>query len=147
MRTGATQASSNEFEIRIEGVGAHAAIPHDGVDPVFTALQIGTGLQSIVTRNKRPIDAAVLSTFVDGTILVVRTASTAREAVRRAVGQLRAVHGRLLGAVLNDVNVRGGTYYGGYGYYYYAYYGAESNGDNGKSRSGLVNRVRRLAGR
>jgi hippurate hydrolase len=28
---------------------------------VFTALQIGTGLQSIVTRNKRPIDAAVLS--------------------------------------------------------------------------------------
>ncbi|BCQ27976.1 amidohydrolase (plasmid) [Caballeronia sp. NK8] len=60
-RAGATQASSNEFEIRIEGVGSHAAIPHDGVDPVFTALQIGTGLQSIVTRNKRPIDAAVLS--------------------------------------------------------------------------------------
>ena len=60
-RVGATQASSNEFEIRIEGVGAYAAIPHDGVDPVFTALQIGTGLQSIVTRNKRPIDAAVLS--------------------------------------------------------------------------------------
>jgi amidohydrolase len=60
-RVGATQASSNEFEIRIEGVGAHAAIPHDGVDPVFTALQIGTGLQSIVTRNKRPIDSAVLS--------------------------------------------------------------------------------------
>lgn len=60
-RVGATQASSNEFEIRIEGVGAHAAIPHDGVDPVFTSLQIGTGLQSIVTRNKRPVDAAVLS--------------------------------------------------------------------------------------
>jgi amidohydrolase len=60
-RVGATQASSNEFEIRIKGVGAHAAIPHDGVDPVFTAMQIGTGLQSILTRNKRPIDAAVLS--------------------------------------------------------------------------------------
>ncbi|MEZ0602156.1 M20 aminoacylase family protein [Paraburkholderia sp. IW21] len=60
-RVGATQASSNEFEIRIKGVGSHAAIPHDGVDPVFTAMQIGTGLQSILTRNKRPIDAAVLS--------------------------------------------------------------------------------------
>jgi hippurate hydrolase len=60
-RVGATQASSNEFEIRIKGVGAHAAIPHDGVDPVFTAMQIGTGLQSIVSRNKRPVDAAVLS--------------------------------------------------------------------------------------
>jgi amidohydrolase len=60
-RVGATQASSNEFEIRIKGSGSHAAIPHDGVDPVFTAMQIGTGLQSIMTRNKRPIDAAVLS--------------------------------------------------------------------------------------
>jgi hippurate hydrolase len=60
-RVGATQASSNEFEIRVKGVGAHAALPHDGVDPVFTAMQIGTGLQSILTRNKRPIDAAVLS--------------------------------------------------------------------------------------
>jgi amidohydrolase len=60
-RVGATQASSNEFEIRIKGSGSHAAIPHDGVDPVFTAMQIGTGLQSIMTRNKRPIDSAVLS--------------------------------------------------------------------------------------
>src|ERR1700754_514212 len=39
-RVGATQASSNEFEIRIKGSGSHAAIPHDGVDPVFTAMQI-----------------------------------------------------------------------------------------------------------
>ncbi|HWJ21043.1 MAG TPA: polysaccharide biosynthesis tyrosine autokinase, partial [Gemmatimonadaceae bacterium] len=91
-------------------------------------------------------DAAVLSTLVDGTILVVRTASTAREAVRRAVGQLRAVHGRLLGAVLNDADMRGGAYYGGYGYYYYSYYGTESNGDNGRHQ-GIVGRVRRLAGR
>ncbi len=60
-RVGATQASSNEFRIRVKGTGAHAAIPHDGIDPVFTAMQIGTGLQSIMTRNKRPIDAAVLS--------------------------------------------------------------------------------------
>ena len=36
-------------------------IPHNGIDPVFTAMQIGTGLQSIMTRNKRPIDSAVLS--------------------------------------------------------------------------------------
>jgi hippurate hydrolase len=60
-RVGATQASSNEFRITVKGTGAHAAIPHDGIDPVLTAMQIGTGLQSIITRNKRPIDAAVLS--------------------------------------------------------------------------------------
>ncbi|WP_321913723.1 MULTISPECIES: M20 aminoacylase family protein [unclassified Paraburkholderia] len=60
-RVGATQASSNEFRIVVKGTGAHAAIPQDGIDPVLTAMQIGTGLQSIMTRNKRPIDAAVLS--------------------------------------------------------------------------------------
>lgn len=89
-------------------------------------------------------DAAVLSTLVDGTIIVVRTAATAREAVRRALGQLRTVHGRLLGAVLNDVDVRGGAYYGGYGYYYA--YGVETATGNGR-RAGLVERVRKLAGR
>ena len=91
-------------------------------------------------------DAAVLSTLVDGTILVVRTASTAREAVRRALGQLRAVHGRVLGAVLNDVDVHGKGYYGGYGYYYYSY-GPETHAHGNGRVEGLVNRVRRLAGR
>jgi hippurate hydrolase len=36
-------------------------MPHNGRDPVFTAVQIANGLQSIVTRNKKPIDTAVLS--------------------------------------------------------------------------------------
>jgi len=91
-------------------------------------------------------DAAVLSTLVDGTILVVRTAATAREAVRRALGQLRAVHGRVLGAVLNDVDFRSAGYYGGYGYYYYTY-GGERSGDGNGRRGGLINRVRKLATR
>jgi len=93
-------------------------------------------------------DAAVLSTLVDGTILVVRTAVTAREAVRRALAQLRAVHGRVLGAVLNDVDARAGAYYGGYGYYYYSYGMDEGNG-NGHGTAGgrLLGRVRKLAGR
>ncbi len=58
---GPMMASSNEFEIRITGKGAHAAMPHLGVDPVFVAIQIAQALQGIVTRTKKPIDAAVLS--------------------------------------------------------------------------------------
>lgn len=54
-------ASSNEFRIDIKGVGSHAALPHNGRDPVFVAVQIANGLQSIVTRNKKPLDTAVLS--------------------------------------------------------------------------------------
>ena len=94
-------------------------------------------------------DAAVLSTRVDGTMLVVRMGSTAREAVRRALLALRAVHGRVLGAVLNDVDFRAGSYYGGYGYYYSYYYYGESNGNgagNG-APTGVMDRLRRLARR
>ena len=58
---GPIMASSNEFRIKIRGIGSHAALPHNGRDPVFTAVQIANGLQSIITRNKKPIDTAVLS--------------------------------------------------------------------------------------
>ena len=58
---GPMMASSNEFEIRIDGRGAHAALPHLGVDPVLVAVQVVQALQSIISRVKKPIDAAVLS--------------------------------------------------------------------------------------
>jgi len=58
---GPVMASTSEFEIRVEGRGAHAAMPDLGVDPIFVAVQIAQGLQALVTRVKRPIDSAVLS--------------------------------------------------------------------------------------
>jgi hippurate hydrolase len=58
---GPMMASSNEFVITVKGKGGHAALPHNSADPVFAANQIVSSLQSIITRNKRPIDAAVLS--------------------------------------------------------------------------------------
>ncbi len=61
---GPMMASSNEFDIRIRGRGAHAAMPHLGVDPVFVAVQIVNGLQAIITRVKKPIDSAVLSVTI-----------------------------------------------------------------------------------
>lgn len=58
---GPMMGSSNEFEIELTGRGAHAAMPHNGADPVLTATYLVQALQSIITRNKKPIDAAVLS--------------------------------------------------------------------------------------
>lgn len=58
---GPLMASSNEFRITVQGKGAHAAMPHNGNDPVYAAAQIVTALQAIITRNKRPIDSAVIS--------------------------------------------------------------------------------------
>ena len=61
VNAGPMMASSNEFEIQISGKGAHAAMPDLGIDPVLIACHIVTALQTVITRNKRPIDAGVLS--------------------------------------------------------------------------------------
>ena len=61
MKNGPCFASSNEFRITIRGKGAHAALPHNGIDPVPVACQMVQAFQTIITRNKRPIDAGVIS--------------------------------------------------------------------------------------
>ena len=58
---GPMMASSNEFEVVVNGKGAHAAQPHKGIDPVMVAVQIAQGWQTIISRNKNPLDTAVLS--------------------------------------------------------------------------------------
>jgi amidohydrolase len=60
-RPGAMMASSNEFKVTVRGRGSHAAQPHKSVDPIMVAIQIAQSWQSIVTRNKSPVDTGVLS--------------------------------------------------------------------------------------
>ncbi|ALT76066.1 M20 aminoacylase family protein [Paucibacter sp. KCTC 42545] len=61
LKSGPVFASSNEFFITLRGKGAHAAMPHLGLDPVPAACQMVQAFQTIITRNKRPIDAGVIS--------------------------------------------------------------------------------------
>jgi hippurate hydrolase len=61
VKPGPIFASSNEFKITIHGKGAHGAMPHNGIDPVPVACQMVQAFQTIITRNKRPIDAGVIS--------------------------------------------------------------------------------------
>ncbi|MDR7306158.1 M20 aminoacylase family protein [Rhodoferax saidenbachensis] len=58
---GPVMASSNEFKIVITGKGGHAAMPHNAIDPVVVACQMVQGFQTIISRNKKPIDAGVIS--------------------------------------------------------------------------------------
>jgi hippurate hydrolase len=58
---GPVMASSNEFKITLRGKGAHAAMPHNGLDPVPVACQLVQAFQTIVSRNLKPIDAGVIS--------------------------------------------------------------------------------------
>ncbi|OCG15336.1 M20 aminoacylase family protein [Gilliamella sp. WF3-4] len=58
---GPMMASYDVFEIKITGIGAHAAAPHLGKDTILTATQIVNGLQSIVSRNADPLSTLVVS--------------------------------------------------------------------------------------
>jgi amidohydrolase len=58
---GPVMASSNEFKITVRGKGGHAAMPHNAIDPVVVASQLVLGFQTIISRNVKPIDAAVIS--------------------------------------------------------------------------------------
>ncbi|SDE03008.1 hippurate hydrolase [Paracidovorax valerianellae] len=58
---GPVMASSNEFKIVIRGKGSHAAMPHMGTDPVPVACLMVQAFQNIISRNKKPVDAGVIS--------------------------------------------------------------------------------------
>ena len=58
---GPVMASTSEFKITVHGKGGHAALPHDTVDPIIIATQMVQAFQSIISRNKKPVDAGVIS--------------------------------------------------------------------------------------
>lgn len=64
IRSGGIMAATDEFEIEIEGVGGHAAMPHKAIDPVIIAAHLIIGFQTFVSRNVDPLANAVLSTTV-----------------------------------------------------------------------------------
>ena len=60
-RAGGIMASEDNFAIRIQGRGGHAARPHMAIDPLVVAAQIILALQTIVGRSVDPADSAVVS--------------------------------------------------------------------------------------
>ncbi|MEM8751244.1 MAG: M20 aminoacylase family protein [Pseudomonadota bacterium] len=61
IRPGPMMASTDEFEITLEGRGGHAARPNNTVDTGVMACHLGVALQSIVSRNADPIEQLVVS--------------------------------------------------------------------------------------
>ena len=64
LRPGAIMAAADHVSIDIEGMGAHAARPHLGIDSVLVGAQIINQIQSIVSRNVDPLESAVISICV-----------------------------------------------------------------------------------
>jgi hippurate hydrolase len=61
LRAGPLMAAADHLSIDIEGIGGHAARPQFSVDTVLVGAQIINNIQSVVSRNVDPLEAAVVS--------------------------------------------------------------------------------------
>ena len=61
IRPGGLLASADTLEVEIEGVGGHAAFPHDCTDTVLAGAAVVQAVQQIVARNVDPLKSAVIS--------------------------------------------------------------------------------------
>lgn len=61
IRSGPLMAAVDTFDLKLLGIGGHAAFPHQTVDPIVLAAQVVTALQTLVSRNLDPLESAVVS--------------------------------------------------------------------------------------
>ena len=121
IRSGPIMASTDAIDIRIEGLGGHAARPHKCIDSVLVGAQLITALQSIVSRSVDPLESAVISMceFHAGNARnvipqtaelrgTVRTLTTeVRELVEKRVREVVAGVAQITGAKIDLVYERG----------------------------------------
>lgn len=101
-----------------------------------TLIEEWKGVYDRVIIDSAPIaavtDPVLLSRLVDGTLIVTHAGMTSRHVVASAVRQIRDVQGRVLGAVLNDIDTKSDNYYH-YHYYHHYYYGEDGQKKKGKT--------------
>ena len=103
---GAFMASTDLFEVVVQGKGGHGAVPHTACDPIVAASQMIVSLQNIVSRNVDPEESAVLTVGMikggDAFNVIpdsVRFAGTVRTYSRKVQQHIRASLERVLSGV------------------------------------------------
>ncbi len=61
LRVGPTMAQADDFDLTIEGLSGHGALPHETVDAIVCASQIIQALQTITSRRIDPVEPVVIS--------------------------------------------------------------------------------------
>lgn len=106
IRPGPMMAAADRFTLVIEGKGAHAARPHDGVDTILVASHVITALQSVVARNVDPLESAVVSvcSIKSGeTFNVIPQTATLLGTVRTLTEEVRDLCEARIRAVVDNV--------------------------------------------
>jgi protein-tyrosine kinase len=97
-----------------------------GSNRMRESLETGVADFDMVLLDSPPVvsvaDAVALASFCDGVVLVVQTGKVPHEVIRRAAGSIQAVKGRILGVVMNAVNLKRDGYFYDYYRYYHSYY-------------------------
>ena len=97
IRHGAMMAATDEFTIKVNGRGSHAAQPHNSIDPIVAGSQLVTALQTIASRNADPIKNVVVSVtkFQAGTAYnVIPETALVAGTVRTLDGEIRELAAR-----------------------------------------------------
>jgi len=93
IRPGPSMAAADAFTIQLRGRGAHAAMPHEGVDTVLMASQIIVALQSLVSRETDPVHTAVITIATvsagEGAHNIIPETAELRGTLRTFEGKLR----------------------------------------------------------
>lgn len=106
IKVGPVTAAVDRFEIKITGVGSHAARPEKGVDPIIIASNIVTSLQTIVSRNISPAENALLSvTHIQGgnTWNVIPESAYLQGTVRTLDEKVRELIPRRMNEIINGI--------------------------------------------
>jgi amidohydrolase len=105
-RSGPFSANVDRFEIKIYGVGAHAARPENGIDPIVVAAQLVSAIQTIASRNVSGLDAAIVSVtkFIAGNTWNVIPDSVDMEGTARTqTAEIREKVRRQLERIVNGI--------------------------------------------
>jgi amidohydrolase len=112
IRSGPAMAAADRFDITIEGKGAHAARPHDGIDPIVTASQLVMALQTIASRTADPLDSIVVSVceFKGGDAYnVIPQTTVLRGTVRTLLKETRAMAERRIKEIAAGIAAASGA--------------------------------------
>jgi hippurate hydrolase len=119
-RPGALLASTDALNINVRGKGGHAAMPHEGIDPIPVACEIVTALSAFIARHIPVTDPAVLSITqinagsaynivpdevkLKGTLRTLSNATRtkAREGLTRIAEHIALAHGCTAEVVIDD---------------------------------------------
>ncbi len=104
IRYGIMMASADSFKVVINGKGSHGAYPHKGVDPIVISAKVIENLQSIISRERDPVEPAVITVgtihggtarnvipeqvVMEGTVrtLIPECQAEIKKAMRRVIG-------------------------------------------------------------